>query len=161
MPPKQKSYDYEAFAPQLKRHRCIWDIKHDNYSLSDYRSVAFERIERNMGIEREFRFSIAQCLHIDSRSRQKCNVSIWSWWTYNLHVKCISVCDRHGKLLVSCTHCLLATVHWNIEATTFFYRPFRKEREGYVFTRVCYCTRYYCSYSSLYCFHDVLFVLIL
>ena len=55
MPPKQKSYDYEAFVPQLKRHRCIWDIKHDNYSLSDYRSVAFERIEWNMGIEREFR----------------------------------------------------------------------------------------------------------
>ena len=42
--------------PQLKRHRCIWDIKHDNYSLADYRSAAFESIESNMGIKCEFRF---------------------------------------------------------------------------------------------------------
>ena len=136
MPPKQKSYDYEAFAPQLKRHRCIWDIKHDNYSLSDYRSVAFERIERNMGIERELRFSLAQCLHIDSRSRQKCNFSIWSPFTYNLHVKCISVCDRLGKLLVSCTHCLLCHCLWGnctlkYRSNYFFlYRPCREEMEG-------------------------------
>ena len=78
MPPKQKSFDYEAFAPQLKRHRCIWDIKHDNYSLADYRSAAFESIESNMGIKCEFRFSIVQCLHMDSRSRSKSNFTNWS-----------------------------------------------------------------------------------
>ena len=77
MPPKQKSFDYEAFAPQLKRHRCIWDIKHDNYSLADYRSAAFESIESNMGIKCEFRFSIVQCLHMDSRSRSKSNFTTW------------------------------------------------------------------------------------
>ena len=70
MPAKQKScmYDYEAFAPQLKWHKCIRDVNNDNYCLGDYRAVAFDRIERNMGIKREFSFSRSQCLHIHSRS---------------------------------------------------------------------------------------------
>ena len=72
MPAKQKSglYDYKAFAPELKSHPCIWNVKHDNYSLSDYRGLAFGRIERNMGLKSEFSFSfhfLFQWLHIHSR----------------------------------------------------------------------------------------------
>ena len=52
--PQKHTYDYEAFAPQLKGHRCIWDVNHDNYSLGDYRALAFSRIERNMRIHSKF-----------------------------------------------------------------------------------------------------------
>ena len=44
-----------------------------------------------------------------------------------------------GNYDVHTVYCVIGTtVHSNIEATTFFYRPCREEREGYVFTLVCY-----------------------
>ena len=40
---------------------------------------------------------------------------------------------------VHTVYCVIGTtVHSNIEATTYFYHPCREEREGYVFTGVCY-----------------------
>ena len=87
-----------------------------------------------------------------------------------------------GNYDVHTVYCVIGTtVHSNIEATTFFYRPCREEREGYVFTLVCYQVTtppslppdyaqagsthptgmHYCSYSSSSCFYVVVFVLIL
>ena len=44
-----------------------------------------------------------------------------------------------GKYDVHTVYCVIGTtVHSNIEATTYFYRPCREEREGYVFTGVYY-----------------------
>ena len=44
-----------------------------------------------------------------------------------------------GNYDVHTVYCVIrTTVHSNIEATPFFYRPCREEREGYVFTLVCY-----------------------
>ena len=71
MPAKQKSclYDYEGFAPELRSHPCIWNVKHENYMLNDYRALVFGRIECNMGIKSEFSFSVSMAsLHIDSKA---------------------------------------------------------------------------------------------
>ena len=53
MPAKKSSssthsecFDYEEFVPQLKKNRCIWDPRDENYNLGEYRNLAFSKIEK-------------------------------------------------------------------------------------------------------------------
>ena len=39
---RAECFDYEAFAPQLQRNPCIWDLHDENYNLAEYRALAFK-----------------------------------------------------------------------------------------------------------------------
>ena len=46
-------FDYEAFAPQLQRNPCIWDLHDENYNLAEYRGLAFWKIEKSLQLKCE------------------------------------------------------------------------------------------------------------
>ena len=58
MPPKKFSrpdfHDYNAFAPHLQQHPCIWDPHNENYNLAEYRNTAYGKIERALKLKRKF-----------------------------------------------------------------------------------------------------------
>ena len=56
MPGKRKNnFDYHAFAPEMRRFPCLWDPRHENYKLADFKNAAFGKIEKK--------------LHLDSKSK--------------------------------------------------------------------------------------------
>ena len=58
MPPKKTARsdfnDYDAFAPHLQAHPCIWDPRNENYNLAEYRNSAYGKIERALKLKSKF-----------------------------------------------------------------------------------------------------------
>ena len=52
MPGKRKNtFDYDAFAPEMRRFPCLWDPKHENYKLADFKNSAFGKIEKKLNLD--------------------------------------------------------------------------------------------------------------
>ena len=60
-------FDYEAFAPQLHKNRCIWDLRDENYNLAEYRALAFRKIESVLRLKCKCYVTPLQCKQLNKQ----------------------------------------------------------------------------------------------